>query len=93
MATSLRTKHRIFDLNWIIVSMLNKVSNFDHKCDISFSPTQYKRKIRIENQIAVTLLDRWVSEAKIRFNSEFFFNICIAHFDVFAGPLTRPNKS
>ena len=41
MATSLRTKRRIFDLNRIILSMLNKASNFDHKYDISFSPTQY----------------------------------------------------
>ena len=41
MATSLRTKRRIFDLNQIILSMLNKASNFDHKQDISFSPTQY----------------------------------------------------
>ena len=38
---SLRTKRRIFDLNWIILSMLNKGSNFDHKYDISFSPIQY----------------------------------------------------
>ena len=41
MATSLRTKRRIFDLNRIILNMLNKASNFDHKYDISFSPTQY----------------------------------------------------
>ena len=41
MATSLRTKRRIFDLHRIIPSMLNKASNFDHKYDISFSPTQY----------------------------------------------------
>ena len=40
MATSLRTKRRIFDLNRIILSMLNKASNFDHEY-ISFSPTQY----------------------------------------------------
>ena len=43
MTTSLRTKRRIFDLNRIILSILNKASNFDHKYDISFSPTQYKR--------------------------------------------------
>ena len=41
MVTSLRAKRRIFDLNRIILSMLNKASNFDHKYDISFSPTQY----------------------------------------------------
>ena len=41
MATSLRTKRRIFDWNRIILSMLNKASNFDHKYDISFSRTQY----------------------------------------------------
>ena len=41
MATSLRTKRRIFDLNRMILSMLNKASNFDHKYDISFSPTLY----------------------------------------------------
>ena len=41
MATSLRTKRCIFDLNRIILSMLNKASNFDHKYDISFSPIQY----------------------------------------------------
>ena len=40
MATSLRTKRLIFDLKRIILSMLNKASNFDHKYDISFSPTQ-----------------------------------------------------
>ena len=36
-----RTKRCIFDLNRIIPSMLNKASNFDHKYDISLSPTQY----------------------------------------------------
>lgn len=38
MATSLRTKRRLFDLNRI--SMLNKASHFDHKYDISFSHIQ-----------------------------------------------------
>ena len=37
----MRTKRRIFDLNRIILSILNKASNFDHKYDISFSSTQY----------------------------------------------------
>ena len=41
MATSLRTKRRIFDLSRIILNMLNKGSNFDHEYDISFFPTQY----------------------------------------------------
>ena len=60
MATSLRTKRRIFDLNRLIPSMLNKASNFDHKYDISFSPTQYLKRIKICD------LQVWWSPRKIR---------------------------
>ena len=56
MATSLRTKRRIFNLNRISLSMLNKASNFDHKYDISFFRTQYNLLNNLANVSTIQIL-------------------------------------